>query len=800
MRFLTAAFLSAAFVRAQPGCPPVNFQNVISTSTQPSASSHLTFVRQADGSYTAYEMSDASPYKVTGTTRNFGSELARCMPREASLPPLPPPQGSGNLPGSSSQSEIFARLPSGGYLQVRTLGGQYPVLQTMEFSIFDADMSLVSDTPSSVAAYQFSLADVNGDGKLDLVALGNTMAGSGQGIVVVFPGNGDGTFQAPITTPITVTVGGPGGENATVFSVADVDGDGKPDLVFATEGLYAFDYNLYMMPGNGDGTFGTPRLIFGTGFVSSIALADLNGDGYPDIVFYDWPSGAVKVALGTGGGSFQSPVAYSVASTSGTNTMVAVEDIDGDGHSDIVTNGVSILFGDGKGNFPRRADYLCPTSGGIVLADLNGDGRIDILTGVTGNPLIFIGNNPDGPNMSVLFGREGGLIWSAPISWDTNDLGATTVAVVSADFNGDGLPDLASIELAGNPPVGELMILDGSTSGFFTVADQHSIRSPVAVVTADFNGDGKPDLAVAESFTPPQPNIVHIFANNGHSAFQELSPVILAAGLSVAAVATGDFNRDGKQDLAVLTTTQNGGSTDEALIFLGNGDGSFRAGASYQVGTGASAIATADFNGDGRIDLATANSGTGGNGGSMSVLLGNGDGTFSAALTTPLSGPNGDTPFRIAAADLKSGGKADLAVTLVNNEVGIPPALAVLLGHDDGTFSAPVLYSVTGNEVTIADLNGDGVPDLVVPPCYLLGNGDGTFAPEVLLADGVGPLVAANLHPADIEMAPGTPYRFGFDWDSGISLVGSSVWGAIAFPNATRPQHGIHGRRSEERR
>lgn len=738
---------------------------------------------------------------------DFGSELTRCMPREASLPPLPPPQGSGNLPGSSSQPEVFARLASGGYLQVQALN-TYPGPIGIFFSILDASMTLVSETSSPVESYQLSLADVNGDGKLDLVALATTIGGNGQGIVVVFLGNGDGTFQAPITTPNPVVGNGSGlTQFANTFSVADVDGDGKPDLVFATSGAAA-QCNIYWMPGNGDGTFGAPRLILKANVsVYSIAIADLNGDGNPDIVFSD--ASGLKVALGTGGGSFQAPLVYSASVTSGDSTVV-VEDVDGDGHPDIVTNGgvaISIFFGDGKGNFPRRADYLCPTSGGIVLADINGDGRIDILTGVTGNPLIFTGYNPDGADMSVLFGREGGVFWGASLSWGTNENEYGTNGVVSADFNSDGLPDFATIGLAsldryGNA-VSELRILDGLANGYFTQVAQYPLDGfPVALVTSDFNGDGKPDLAFAVSLPPPQQNTVHIFTNNGQGTFEELSPITLAAGLSVAALATGDFNRDGKQDLAVLTTTQNGGSTDEVLVFLGNGDGSFRAGALYPVGVGASDVAIGDFRGDGRIDLATANSGTGGgNNGSISVLLGNGDGTFLAASTTPLSEPNGNSPVGIAAADLRGDGKDDLVATLFNNGViGVSPSLAVLLGHGDGTFSAPVRYSVTGNGVTIADLNGDGIPDLVIPPCYLLGNGDGTFAPEVLLGEGVGPLVAVNLHPADLQMAPGTPYRFGFDWDSGLSLVGSSLWGAIAFPNASPPSHGIHRREAVGRR
>jgi hypothetical protein len=321
------------------------------------------------------------------------------------------------------------------------------------------------------------------------------------------------------------------------------------------------------------------------------------------------------------------------------------------------------------------------------------------------------------------------------------------MAMTASDFNDDGIPDLALVDLLGN-----LTILRGSSSGLFNSAGQYVLQgSPVAMATTDFNGDGRLDLVVATSLAPPQPNFIELFKGSGDGAFEELTPITFPGGPGVADVTAGDFDGDGKQDLAVLVTTQGGGSADEILIFPGNGDGSFQEPRSYPVGTGASTIVTGDFNGDGILDLATANNGTNGElDGSISVLLGKRDGTFSAGTPIALSQSTDIVgPYSIATADLNRDGKADLAVTLSNGWT--TGGLAVLLGRGDGTFLPPVLYPATAANLAIGDLGGDGIPDLIVsapafgqgPAGYLLGNGDGTFASEITLP-AEGPLVFAR--------------------------------------------------------
>src|ERR1022692_3638931 len=243
------------------------------------------------------------------------------------------------------------------------------------------------------------------------------------------------------------------------------------------------------------------------------------------------------------------------------------------------------------------------------------------------------------------------------------------------------------------------------------------------VAVGDFNGDGKADFVVANSG-------VSVWLGNGDGTFR--APVNSASGASPSALATGDFNGDGLLDVAAVYAS--GG----VAILLGNGDGSFQAAVNYAAGSGPSAVAVADFNGDGAPDLAVVNAVDG----TVSVLLSNGDGTFQAAVNYAA----GSGPAAVAVGDFAGNGKADLAV--VN---AVDGTVSVLLGNGDGTFQPAVSYAVGANPqaVALGDLNGDGRPDLVVANnaansvSVLLGNGDGTFQAAVSYAAGANPQAVA---------------------------------------------------------
>ena len=296
--------------------------------------------------------------------------------------------------------------------------------------------------------------------------------------------------------------------------------------------------------------------------------------------------------------------------------------------------------------------------------------------------------------------------------------GTNPTAVISEDFNKDGKLDLA----IANTGAGTVSILLGNGDGTFTAAQSSPLAAgtnPQALVAGDLNGDGNVDLAVANSLD----NTVSVFLGNGDGSFQ--AGVTNTVGNYPFSVAAGDFNGDGIPDLAVAN--QNGHSVS---ILLGNGNGTFQAAVAYSVGTTDVAnVAVGDFDKDGKLDLAVTNPSSD----SVWILPGVGDGTFQAPVAYA-TGNAGDHPIAVTALDFNGDSSLDLAVTNLNAKT-----VAILLGNGDGTFRPRVPYSTTTDffigpsAMTTGDFNGDGKADLAITDqednsaSILLGNGDGTF-------------------------------------------------------------------------
>jgi hypothetical protein len=321
--------------------------------------------------------------------------------------------------------------------------------------------------------------------------------------------------------------------------------------------------------------------------------------------------------------------------------------------------------------------------------------------------------------------------------------------VAVADFNGDGKLDLAVPVYSIFTPLSDMNILLGNGDGTFRAGPTFPLfgQNVNNAAVADFNGDGKPDIAISL----PDADEVQILLGNGDGSFTPSLPI---PAIGVFVVATGDFNKDGKADLVLVNT-----GPRTVSILLGNGDGTFTAkdeittpaSGAGGVALGPAAVALADFNHDGIPDLAVVNGPrfVQGAPGSVTILLGNGDGTFTEVADAPAAGGQ---PLFIIAGDLNGDGKPDLVVTNMNDGYPQLGDLTVLLGNGDGTFSPTVAPPATGSipySVALADLNGDGKPDLVIADAgsntltVLPGNGDGTFAAALSPAAGTDPVFAA---------------------------------------------------------
>jgi len=273
-------------------------------------------------------------------------------------------------------------------------------------------------------------------------------------------------------------------------------------------------------------------------------------------------------------------------------------------------------------------------------------------------------------------------------------VGDAPASVAVGDFNRDGIQDLA----VANTDSSNVSVLLGNGDGTFQAAVNFDVgldNFPFSVAVGDFNGDGIQDLAVANNDLGT--GNVSVLLGNGDGTFQPA--VEFSAGVFANSVAVGDFNGDGVQDLAVA-------SGDFVWVLLGDGGGTFQVAVNFGAGSVPVSVAVGDFNGDGIQDLTVANRGDFIKPGNVSVLLGNGDGTFQAAVNFDA----GDEPVSVGVGDFNGDGVQDLAVA------GFFDRVSVLLGNGDGTFQAAVNFDVGLEPVSVAvgDFNGDGLQDLAV--------------------------------------------------------------------------------------
>jgi hypothetical protein len=359
-------------------------------------------------------------------------------------------------------------------------------------------------------------------------------------------------FLAPLTYGVAVRT------SPHSLAVGDFDGDGSPDLVVAN-----FYQTVSVLLGNTDGTFRPAVSYFVGNDPGSVAVGDFDADGTDDIAVASFSSNNVCVLLANGDGTFQRAVNYGI----GFAGPVAVGDFNGDGLPDLAVahdagfgdpGGVSVLLGNGDGSFQAVRNFYTYVSHTVSMAvgDFNNDGTLDLA--VAGRYCGDYGCND--PEVDVLLGNGDGT-FQDPRSYTTGLREVQSVAV--GDFDGNGILDLAVVPDS-DAQTGTVRVLLGNGDGSFQAARNFAAgRRPFAVAVGDFNGDGTPDLAVANY----NGSNVSVLLGNGDGSFQPAQN--FRAGSLPVSVAVADFNGDGWPDLAVVNYASPSG---HASILLNDGN------------------------------------------------------------------------------------------------------------------------------------------------------------------------------------------------------------------------------------
>jgi RHS repeat-associated protein len=660
---------------------------------------------------------------------------------------------------------------------------------------FDASVpTALTQSPAGLQS-----ADVNDDGKLDLVTLNSFL--SNENSVSVLLGNGNGTFQSPVNYPAGIQL--------SDLALGDVNGDRAPDIVVSSS-VGSSNLSVLRNTNTGSGAFAAAQPFPVKMSVSSLYLADFNRDTKLDVVLggalCEWtgpnPSGeplspvtgCMTFIPGTGDGTFSVPLSVPLTRSPFTTAMA---------------------------NRANRGQY-----GENVAPDVNGDGILDVVFGggeVVGNLLhVRLGNGDGTFSTTAWVVSPGAAVGVQPLSVPFPDAAGATGSVVIDDFTGDGMMDIATAHAGSNSP-GRVALLPGTTPGKFASPRIFPVLEPpftggsfsggnavplYPMTLGDFTDDGQPELAVLGVFNRvglmplasdgslgpvqtgifvggSQPNAVQILSADfdrdgnldvvwrsvgsltvayGNGAGQFTNPVFILplTGAGFFNIVLGDFNSDGFPDVAAYTGSSSVPLAIDVYLSTGGGrsftlvHGSARAPLFVNSVQG---MVSADFDQDGVLDVVFSEGFHLTNqtiGVQHSVYLrGTGDGTFQPAVVIASGIQGGFVDY--AAADVNHDDKLDLI------GIAVFSAVHVQLGNGDGTFQAPVLYNAyhaggfgTLGQVVLADFDWDGHLDVALTTpgtrlSVLRGLGDGTFTAAQKFAAGNSERTDSSLLVADVN-------------------------------------------------
>ncbi len=569
------------------------------------------------------------------------------------------------------------------------------------------------------------MGDVNRDGILDIVTGNRKDYGSGymNGISVII-GKGDGIFEIPITFPLHSDF------TTTDIALGNFNGDTYPDMAVVTSS----PYNLYILLGNGDGTFspGNIYTITTTIVNKSILIGNFNGDTHEDIAIVDadkdMNSDKILFFYGKGDGTFSAPMEMRTGSAYPTRDVTS-GDFNSDGVTDMAITAwdstmseVVLLMGNGDGTF-LYSKLLASGSDsrftGVAPGDFNGDGHPDLFITRHWNRRL---------GFTILMGNgQGSFLEKIDHETGLESVSYWEGIIRVKDLNGDRRSDILIPRCCPYVPDNTVFKFIGKGDGTFEPPVEFNI-SGRSMNTGDFDKDGAEDIVTGMN------DRVYILFARGDGTFIDRKEIHGAGSYQIL---SADFDGDNTTDLAM---PEDGKGTLFSTI-LNRGNKSlkepFQGTDSYWVGDGPISVKTWDLNNDGKLDLVTANELSG----DVSILLNNGDGR----LKTPAAYKVGKLPNSVAIEDLNGDTYPDIITTNYGSN-----DISVLLGKGDGTFQNQQIYAVGPNpkDLVVGDFNRDGKSDIAVTNfnsssnhiSILIGNGDGTFQPQrIHIIDGEMP-------------------------------------------------------------